>query len=170
MPNHRRDEFDVDAAPFQPRFLLQELIFAHCPFLQRPYVRGNLVCRSDWVSLRAGCECTILPLSEIANFCSSSGTEVMLEYTFANSACLLCLNQFSLQLVQISSSFITEPGQRHREHRKDTDRRDCRSTTIEGRRTTLPKELVRQHTTWRLCTRGRCVAGIHGPDTMRLES
>ena len=63
------------------------------------------------------------------------------------------------------SRVITEPGRRHWEHREDTDRRDCRSTTIEGQRTTLPKELVRQHTTWRLCTRGRCVAGIHGPDT-----
>ena len=41
-----------------------------------------------------------------------------------------------------------------------TERNDGRPTTIEGRRTTLPKELVRHHTTWRLCTRGRCVAGM----------
>ena len=28
-----------------------------------------------------------------------------------------------------------------------------------------PKEPVRQHTTWRLCMRGRCVAGMFRPDT-----
>ena len=51
VPNHRRDEFNVDAVPFQPRFLLQELIFAHCSHLPRPYVRGDLVCRADWLQL-----------------------------------------------------------------------------------------------------------------------
>ena len=55
------------------------------------------------------------------------------------------------------SRVITEPGQRQWEHRKGTDRSDCRQTTVEGRRTTRPKELVRQHTTLRLCTRGRCM-------------
>ena len=62
MPNHRRDEFDIDAVPFQPRFLLQGLVFVHCAYLQRPYVHGNLLCREDWLSLgggSAGCECTI---------------------------------------------------------------------------------------------------------------
>ena len=51
------NEYDVDAVPFQARFLLQELIFAHCAYLQRPYVRGNLLCRADWLSLRGlrGC-------------------------------------------------------------------------------------------------------------------
>ena len=44
---------------------------------------------------------------------------------------------------RIRSHVITEPGQRHWEHRKDTDRCDCKPTTIEGRRTTWPKELVR---------------------------
>ena len=41
-------------------------MFAHCPYLQRPYVRGNVLCRADWLSPRvvAGCECTILPQSE----------------------------------------------------------------------------------------------------------
>ena len=43
------------------------------------------------------------------------------------------------------SRVITEPGQRHLERRNHTDRIDCRPTTIEGRRTTQPKELVRQH-------------------------
>ena len=48
---------------------------------------------------------------------------------------------------------ITVPGQRHREHRQDTDRCDCKPTTTEGRRTTLPEELViggfaREVTAW----------------------
>ena len=33
--NHRTDEFDVDPLPFQPHFLLQELLVAHCAYLQR---------------------------------------------------------------------------------------------------------------------------------------
>ena len=33
VPNN--DELDADAAPFQPRFLLQEIIFAHCPYFPR---------------------------------------------------------------------------------------------------------------------------------------
>ena len=37
----RNDEFDADVLSFQPQFLLQELIFAHCPFrtsLADPFV------------------------------------------------------------------------------------------------------------------------------------
>ena len=44
---------------------------------------------------------------------------------------------------------IAEPGQRCREHEQDTDRRVKKPTTIEGRRATLPEELVGQHATWR---------------------
>ena len=62
------DELDVDAAPFQPRFLLQEIIFAHSPHFSQPRSQRNLLCRADLVSLRgiAGCECAILPIREIA--------------------------------------------------------------------------------------------------------
>ena len=34
---------DADAVPFQPRFLLQEIVFAHCPYLPQPFLRGNLL-------------------------------------------------------------------------------------------------------------------------------
>ena len=44
---------------------------------------------------------------------------------------------------------ITESDQRCREHEQDTDRRDRKPTTIEGRRATLPEELVGQHTSRR---------------------
>ena len=51
--------------PFLPRFLLQEIISAHCPyddlFLNQPRVRANLLSRSDWLCPRgiASCECAI---------------------------------------------------------------------------------------------------------------
>ena len=62
VPKRRSDEFDVDVVPSQPGFLLQELLFAH-----RPCVRGNLLYRADWLSLRGsvGCECAILPISDV---------------------------------------------------------------------------------------------------------
>ena len=50
FPNN--DEPDADAVPFQPR-LLQGIIIAHCP-LPQPCLRGNLLCRADWLSLRGG--------------------------------------------------------------------------------------------------------------------
>ena len=68
VPVPNNDELDADAAPFQPRFLFQEIIFAHCPYFPQPCLRGNLLCRADWLCLRriAGCECAILPIQEIA--------------------------------------------------------------------------------------------------------
>ena len=48
----RNDEFDADAVPFQPRFLLQELLFAHCPHRLRSPIRGNFLYKGDWLSLR----------------------------------------------------------------------------------------------------------------------
>ena len=36
VPNQWREECDVDAVPFQPRFILQEPLFAQCAYLQRP--------------------------------------------------------------------------------------------------------------------------------------
>ena len=35
QPERRNDEFDANVVSFQPRFLLQELIFAHCPHQPR---------------------------------------------------------------------------------------------------------------------------------------
>ena len=67
MPAPNDDEFVTDAVPFQPRFLLQELIFAHCPYLLQPCLTMNLLCRVDWFSVKAiaGCECAILPILEL---------------------------------------------------------------------------------------------------------
>ena len=65
----RNDEFHADVVPFLPRFLLQELIFAHCPDQPRRPIRGKFLTKSDWLSLRgiAGTECDILPIRIIAN-------------------------------------------------------------------------------------------------------
>ena len=69
-------ELDADVVPFQPRVLLHELIFAHCPYLSRPCLTGNLLCRVDWLFLRgiAGCERAVLSIIEVATLprCSSS--------------------------------------------------------------------------------------------------
>ena len=63
--NHRRDEFDVDVVPF----FGMSFIFAHYPYLQRPYVRGYLLCRADWLAEMGGrLRMRFLPLSEIANY------------------------------------------------------------------------------------------------------
>ena len=53
---------------------------------------------------------------------------------------------------RIRDRAITESDQRHREHEQDTDRRDKKLTTIEGRRATLPEEFVGQNASWRVCT------------------
>ena len=68
VPVPNDDILDADTVPFQPRFLLQEIIFAHCPYLPWPCLRGHLLCRAGWLCLRgiAGCECAILPIQEIA--------------------------------------------------------------------------------------------------------
>ena len=52
---------------------------------------------------------------------------------------------------QAGDRVISEFGQRCREHEQDTDRRDRKLATIEGRRATLREELVGQHITWRVC-------------------
>ena len=67
LPNS--DEPGEDATP---SFLLQEIIFAHCPhddlYLTQPRLQEHLLCRADWLCLRgnASCECAILPIQEIA--------------------------------------------------------------------------------------------------------
>ena len=48
QPERRSDEFDADVVSLQPRFLLQELIFAHCPYQPRRPIRGNSLTKSDW--------------------------------------------------------------------------------------------------------------------------
>ena len=49
----RDEESSEEDRPFLPRFLLQEIIFAHSPyegvFHNRPSLQGNLLCRSDWL-------------------------------------------------------------------------------------------------------------------------
>ena len=74
VPVPNNDEFSADAGPFRPRFLLQELIFAHCPYLPSPSTRGNLLSRADWLSLGgiANTECDIKPMREILNFWTRS--------------------------------------------------------------------------------------------------
>ena len=66
-PNN--DDVEAGAVPFQLRFWMQELIFAHCPCLPRPCLSGNLLSRVDRLSLRgiAGCERAVLPILEIAS-------------------------------------------------------------------------------------------------------
>ena len=61
IPNS--EEPTKDAAPFLPRFLLQEIICEHSPHDDR-----YLLCSADWLCLRgtAGTECGILPIREIA--------------------------------------------------------------------------------------------------------
>ena len=70
----RDEESSEEDRPFLPRFLLQEIIFAHSPyegvFHNRPGLQGNLLCRSDWLRLRgiSETECMILPIRELAAF------------------------------------------------------------------------------------------------------
>ena len=60
-----------DVIPFLPRFLLQEIIFARCPFddlyPNQSRFRGNFLCGTDRLQLRgiAGAECVIRPIREI---------------------------------------------------------------------------------------------------------
>ena len=56
-------------------------------------------------------------------------------------------------LQRVENRVITESGQRYRENEQDTDRRDRKPTAVEGRRATLPEELVGQHATWNLHVR-----------------
>ena len=55
---------------------------------------------------------------------------------------------------------ITESDHRHGEYEQGTNRRDRKSSSTAGRRATLPEELVEQHATRRVRTRGRCMAGL----------
>ena len=68
-PERRSDEPDADVVSFQPRFPLQELIFAHCPYQPPRPIRWNFLTKSDWLSLRriADTDCVILPIQIIAN-------------------------------------------------------------------------------------------------------
>ena len=50
--DRRNNEYDADAVPFHPRFLLQELIFAHCPCQPRSSFRVKFPSRADGLSLR----------------------------------------------------------------------------------------------------------------------
>ena len=70
QPEMRNGELDADAVPFLPRFLLWELIFAQCPHQSRPPIRGNILHKSDCVSLRGieGTERDILPIWITANY------------------------------------------------------------------------------------------------------
>ena len=60
--------------PFQPRFLLQEIIFAHSPYegvcRNQLRLQANLLCRSDWLCLRgiAETERAIFPIRELGAY------------------------------------------------------------------------------------------------------
>ena len=54
----RNDEFDADAVPFLPRFLLQELIFGHCPHLADPDHSQLLIAWCWQMDLFCDVECT----------------------------------------------------------------------------------------------------------------
>ena len=77
----RDEESGEEDRPFLPRFLLQEINFAHSPyegvFHNRPSLLVNLLCRSDWLRLRgvAETECAILPVRELAAFPRCSACE-----------------------------------------------------------------------------------------------
>ena len=73
-PVPRDEESTKENRPFLPRFLLQEIIFAHSPyervFPNRPSLQGNFLCKSDWLRLRgiAETDCMILPVRELAAY------------------------------------------------------------------------------------------------------
>ena len=67
----RDEESSEEDRPCPPRFLLQEIIFAHeGVFHNQPSLQRNLLCRSDWLRLRgiSETECMILPIRELAAF------------------------------------------------------------------------------------------------------
>ena len=71
-PFRRDEESSEEDNPFLPRFLLQEMIFAHSPyeglFHNRPSLQRNLLCRSDWLRPQgtSETECMFLPVQELA--------------------------------------------------------------------------------------------------------
>ena len=81
------NEHDADAVPFLPRFLLQELILAHCPHQSRSSFRGNFLSRADWLSLGgiAGVELTFCrsayqPTAERAPSCAPDPARHAVKY------------------------------------------------------------------------------------------
>ena len=40
-----------DDKPFQPRFLLQDLVFAHSEELGTPSIEGSLLHKTDWLAM-----------------------------------------------------------------------------------------------------------------------
>ena len=77
-PEEEEDEYGqlkgercADDGPFQERFLQHALVFAHCEYLPRCAIQGNLLHKAGWYILRAvaSCECTLfLPIVEITCF------------------------------------------------------------------------------------------------------
>ena len=63
----QEEDSSEEDRPFLPRFLLQEIIFAHSPY-NRQHLQGNPLCRSGWLRLRgfSETECMILPVQELA--------------------------------------------------------------------------------------------------------
>ena len=53
-----------DDKPFQPRFLLQDLVFAHSEELGTPSIEGSLLHKTDWLAMGgvASCEQKISPI------------------------------------------------------------------------------------------------------------
>ena len=130
VPASNNDEPDADAAPFLPRFLLQEIIFAHCRYLLQPSLRGILLCKSDWLCLRgiAGCECTILPIQEIAT----------------DSKCSVCVHassgehstaRRSLPALEPVNKFCWQPAETQQQTRRDEriDEFDTDAVTFHSR-------------------------------------
>ena len=66
VPNN--DELNADAAPFQPHFLQQEMIFAHGHTCLSRASEEITCTKRVCFCLRgiSGCECAILPIQEIA--------------------------------------------------------------------------------------------------------
>ena len=64
------DERRADDGPFQERFLLHEVIFAHCKFLPRPTIQVNLMSRADWCALR-GLRAANVPFFSITEIAAS---------------------------------------------------------------------------------------------------
>ena len=55
VPVLNNDEPDEETTPFLPRFLLQEITFAHCLcelYFNQPRPQGNRLCRADWLCPR----------------------------------------------------------------------------------------------------------------------
>ena len=122
LPRHsspRDEESSEDDRPFQPRFLLQEIIFAHSPqkgvFDNRPTIQGNLLCRSDSLCLRGieETDCAILPIRELAAYPRSSACEHFRSGERPSGRWPFPVTSTSgrIQLAVRSSSLVRELGQ-----------------------------------------------------------